>query len=93
MGTLAYSERHEGTVLQQELTVLSCFLSFPLVEIPDTTLAARPLHSQFSYIEISTEAGRMAQAGDNTGIMDIKKNLRHLYEMVAIGVMDNKEIA
>ena len=25
--------------------------------------------------------------------MDIKKNLRCLYEMVAIGVMDNKEIA
>ena len=35
----------------------------------------------------------MAQAGDNAGIMDIKKNLRWLYEMVAIGVMDNKEIA
>ena len=25
--------------------------------------------------------------------MDIKKNLRHMYEMTAIGVMDNKEIA
>ena len=35
----------------------------------------------------------MAQAGDNARIMDIKKNLRRLYEMVAIGVMDNKEIA
>ena len=35
----------------------------------------------------------MAQAGDNAGILDIKKNLRRLYEMVAIGVMDNKEIA
>ena len=35
----------------------------------------------------------MAQAGDNAGIQDIKKNLRRLYEMVAIGVMDNKEVA
>ena len=25
--------------------------------------------------------------------MDLKKNLRHLYEMMAIGIMDNKEIA
>ena len=35
----------------------------------------------------------MAQAGDNTEIMDINKNMRCLYEMVTIGVMDNKEIA
>ena len=25
--------------------------------------------------------------------MDVKKNLRRLYEMLAIGIMDNKEIA
>ena len=35
----------------------------------------------------------MDQARDNASILDIKKNLRRLYEMVAIGVMDNKEIA
>ena len=35
----------------------------------------------------------MAQPGDNAGIQDIKKNLRRLYEMVAIGIMDNKEVA
>ena len=34
----------------------------------------------------------MAQAGDNAGILEFKKNLRRLYEMVAIGVIDNKEI-
>ena len=80
-------------MLQQEIIVLSHFLSFPLVEIPDSALASRPLHSQFACIKISAEAESMAQAGDNAGIMDIKKNPRHLYEMVAIGVMDNKEIA
>ena len=35
----------------------------------------------------------MSQASDNSGIMDVKKNLRRLYEMIAIGIMDNKEIA
>ena len=35
----------------------------------------------------------MAQEGENAGIMDIKKNLRRLYEMLAISVMDNKEMA
>ena len=33
----------------------------------------------------------MSQAGESAGIMDIKKNLRRLYEKIAIGVMDNKE--
>ena len=35
----------------------------------------------------------MSQANKNAGIMDVKKNLRRLYEMMAIGIMDNKEIA
>ena len=35
----------------------------------------------------------MAQAGENSGIQDIKKNLCRLYEMTAIGIMDNKEMA
>ena len=35
----------------------------------------------------------MSQDGDSAGIMDIKKNLRRLYEMLAISVMDNKEMA
>ena len=90
MGTLVCSKRHGGSVLQQELIVLSRFLSFPLVEISDSALVARPLHSQFACIEIFAEAGKMSQAGDNAGILDIKKNPRRLYEMTAIGVMDNK---
>ena len=34
----------------------------------------------------------MSQANENVGIMDVKKNLRRLYEMIVIGIMDNKEI-
>ena len=35
----------------------------------------------------------MAQPDDNAGIMDLKKNLRRMYELLAISVMDNKEMA
>ena len=35
----------------------------------------------------------MSQAGENAGIMDVKENRRRLYEILAIGIMDNKEIA
>ena len=64
-----------------------------MADYPDSALAYRFLHYQFASVKISEEAETMVQAGDNAGIMDIKKNLRHLYEMVAIGVMDNKEMA
>ena len=35
----------------------------------------------------------MDQANENAGLADLKKNLRCLYEMMANGIMDNKEIA
>ena len=57
------------------------------------TGAVRALHSNFSRIEMSPGEGRMAQANENVGIADLKKNLRRLHEMMAIGIMDNKEIA
>ena len=62
-------------MLKQDLTVLRRFLSFPSVEIQDCVLATHSLHSQFACIEISVEAGRMSQAGENVGIMDINKKL------------------
>ena len=35
----------------------------------------------------------MDQANENAGLANLKKNLRRLYEMMAIGIMDNKEIS
>ena len=35
----------------------------------------------------------MEQENENARLADLKKNLRRLYEMMAIGIMDNKEIA
>ena len=35
----------------------------------------------------------MDPANENAEIADLKKNLRRLYEMMASGIMDNKEVA
>ena len=35
----------------------------------------------------------MDRVGDNAGLADLNANLRHFYEIVAIGSMDNKETA
>ena len=53
----------------------------------------RALHSNFVCINISPGNDSMSQDNENSGIMDVKKNLRRLYEMMVIGIMDNKEIA
>ena len=80
-------------MLQQEFLVLGCILNCPVLEVSNNTLIADSLYRQFDCIDISSDSDRMAQPGDNAGIQDIKKNLRRLYEMVSIGIMDNREIA
>ena len=35
----------------------------------------------------------MERTGDNEGIAELKVNIQHLYEMVAIGIMDARETA
>ena len=83
MGTLACGRN--GFLIFKELLVLqACFsLSSPVPSI----------QNQFARISLSTEAGAMAQHGEKTGLLDIKKNLRRLYEMLSISVMDNREMA
>ena len=56
------------------------------------TGSVRALHSNFTHIDLSPGNGRMSQDNENAGIMDVEKNLRRLYKMIAIGIMDNKEI-
>ena len=75
--------------------MLSLFFSDLSVENQAGVLAGsvRALHNLFARIDISTEENRMSQAGESAGIMDVKKNLQRLYEMLAIGIMDKKEIA
>ena len=73
--------------------MLSCILNWPALELSNNIPIADPLFRQFDCLEISSDSGRMAQPGDNAGIQDIKKNLRRLYEIVSIGIMDNREVA
>ena len=94
VGTLVCQNQGEVSLFQ-ELVVLSlCFNQFSVVH-QDCALdnSARIIHNQFARLSISAEASRMAQDGEWAGIMDIKKNLRRLYELLAISVMDNKEMA
>ena len=80
-------------MLHQELLLLSCILNCSAREGSCSNLTADSLLRQFDCLVISSDFGRMAQPGDNAGIQDIKKSLRRLYEIVSIGIMDNREIA
>ena len=80
-------------MLQQELFVLSCILNCSGLVGSSSNLIADTLFRRLDCLDISSDFDRMAQPGDNAGIQDIKKNLRHLYELVSIGIMDNREIA
>ena len=80
MGTLTCKEGRskEGASLHQELKVLNYILSGLSAENQDCMLAGsvRALHNNFARIDLSPGTGRMSQANENAGIMDVKKNLR-----------------
>ena len=91
MGTLYCSDSLSVSTLQQEIVGLWSVSTGCCGENQDSS--DYPLHTQFSRIAITADSRGMAHYGDNAGLMDIKKNLRRLHEMTAIGVMDNKEMA
>ena len=80
-------------MFQQELLVLNCMLNCLALERSTSTLIADSLFKQFGCLDISSDFDRMAQPGDNASTQDIKKSLRRLYELVSIGIMDNRKIA
>ena len=50
---------------------------------------------RFSSLALDTyisRQGNMNLANENAGLADLKKNLRRLYEMMTIGIMDNKAL-
>ena len=91
LGTLSCSDNLSVSALQQEIADLWSVYSVRWGE--NQGISVFPLHIQFSRIAITPDSGGMAHFGDNAGLLDIKKNLRRLYEMTAIGVMENKEMA
>ena len=47
--------------------------------------------SSLNLVSLSSDQEKIDRAGENTGLADLKANIRCLYEMVAIGIMDNRE--
>ena len=87
VGTLACGD--SGLRLLKELLVLrACFNS--LVAISSSVLS---IQKQLARITLWPKASEMAQHGENAGLVDIRKNLRRLYELLSISVMDNREMA
>ena len=88
MGTLACGRNVDLLLFRELLVLRACSNNIFVPASP-----AQALQNQFARINLLTEAGKMAQDGENAKIMDIKKNLRRLYELLSISVMDNRETA
>jgi len=87
VGTLACSD--SGLRLFKELLALrACVINSVA---PFSSVSS--LQRQFARISLWSKASEMAQQGENSGLMDIKKNLRRLYELLSMSVMDNRETA
>ena len=95
VGTLSCRSKKDRDSLLQELNTLKSILGGFSVDdqAQEFAGAIRALHSNFSRITISPIQGRMDQANENVGLAYLKKNIRCLYKMMAIGIMDKKEIA
>ena len=98
VGTLSYRSKKERDSLLQEASTLNSVLGgfSGGKQAQELEGAVWALHSNFSRLALAIHnprQGRMDQANENAGLANLKKNLRRLYEMMAIGIMDNKEIA
>ena len=88
MGTLACGRNVDLLLFRELLVLRACFNNILAPASP-----VQAIQNQFARITLLSEVGKMAQDGENAGIMDIKKNLRRLYELLFISVMDNREMA
>ena len=68
---------------------------FCIGQVHDFSGSIKFMLNRFSSLNLaslsSSQDQRMDRVGENTGLADLKANLRRLYEMVAIGIMDNRE--
>ena len=88
----------EEPQLQKELQVLrSCcdrdWVSGILAQFQLTGNLTHVAQPQLARISRFSAAGSMTQPGDNAGMADLKKNMRRMYELLSISVMDNREMA
>ena len=88
MGTLACGRNINSLMFREFLILRACFNNILAPASP-----VQAIQNQFARITLLTEVGKMARDGENAGIMDIKKNLRRLYELLSISIMDIREMA
>ena len=98
VGTLSCRSKKDRDSLLREISILNSVLGdfYCGVQAQDFEGVVQDLHNSFSKIALdfhNPRQGKMDPANENAGIANLKKNLRRLYEMMAIGIMDNKEIA
>ena len=87
VGTLACSD--SGLRLYKEILALRVCVANSVAPFGSISFLQR----QFARISLWSTANEMAQPGGNSDLMDIKKNLRRLYELLSMSVMDNRETA
>ena len=76
----------------REVSILHSALSeFFGSQVQDLEGAVNSL-SLLALASCSPWQGIMNPTNENAGIVDLKKNLCHLYDMMAIGIMDNKAL-
>ena len=98
VGTLSCRGKKENDSLQHKIITLNSILGglFCGEQTQELTGSERDLLSSFSRLILAnpnSRQDRMDHANKNADLANLKKNLRRLYEMVAIGIMESKETA
>ena len=92
IGTLTCKSKADRDSLLREVNILrSAFGEFYGSQIQNLEGAIYSF-SRLAIDSCSPRQGNMNPANENAGIADLKKNLRRMYEMMAIGIMDNKAL-
>jgi len=92
VGTLSCKCKADQDSLLREVSILHSALSeFFGSQVQDLEGAVNSL-SLLALASCSPWQGIMNPTNENAGIADLKKNLCHLYDMMAIGIMDNKAL-
>ena len=89
VGSLASLQQGKASLLQ-EFVVLSSYFPAVVSLGRASDISASIPFNLFARLSISSEATRMAQGGEWA---DTKKNLRRLYELLAINIVDTKEMS
>ena len=100
---LSFHSRKDYDILQQEIFTLisvlnnlpSRFSTFSSGQVHDFSGSVKVMLNSFSSLNLTSLSSgqdqRMDCVAENVGLADLKANIRCLYEMVAIGILDSRE--